>query len=234
MATDVDLLRHPIDVVAWARRVAIPERGIDMIRQIFSSQPDRRTRAGHTNMPVRFQSRKMGCTIQTEARTSELPAVIVEYEHNADVLAFLDQPHPRIRFCYLRDGRKVTFDSTEDFFVIRRQNAGWESWKTEEDLMTKATRDPARFVRTPDGWRCPPGEQFAAQFGLTYRLRTPAELNDNLVRNTDFLADYMTGKHEVAESVREAILEIARRRPGITVRDLIEAGLSPDRTYEHE
>ena len=51
---------------------------------------------------------------------------------------------------------------------------------------------PHRYCRDAVGhWRCPPGERFAAHFGLVYRLRSSSEIDWVLQRNLRFLNDYL-------------------------------------------
>src|SRR6185312_2280677 len=64
-----------------------------VLQQIRSSPPARRVGSGGKNVPVRYQSRKMGQTIQAESRTVELAGVYL-MEHDPEVLEFWDQPPP--------------------------------------------------------------------------------------------------------------------------------------------
>lgn len=80
-----------------------------------------------------YPSRKMGVTIQFESHTVELGAIYL-MEHDEVVLEFYDQ-QPSFKLSYrTASGRKTTHFYTPDFFVIRKDQAGWEEWKTEEQL----------------------------------------------------------------------------------------------------
>ena len=57
-----------------------------------------------------------------------------------------------------KNNRKVTVNSTPDFFVIRENEAGWEEWKTEEELLKLSQQSPNRYVRDLEELRCPPGK----------------------------------------------------------------------------
>lgn len=64
---------------------------------------------------------------------------------------------------------------TPDFFVIREKDAGWEEWKTEEDLRRLSERNPNRYCAGVAGrWCCPPGTAYAERLGLYYRVRSSA------------------------------------------------------------
>ncbi|MFZ3331156.1 MAG: hypothetical protein WA197_11035, partial [Candidatus Acidiferrales bacterium] len=66
-------------------------------------------------------------------------------------------------------GKHLGVLHTPDFFVIRTTGAGWEEWKTEEELLHLAERSPNRYLAAEDGhWCCPPGEACARDFGFYY------------------------------------------------------------------
>jgi len=121
------------DLNAWYKRLGIAERTQVVIDQIRSSNPERRVRGGRSNVSGQYPSRKMGVTIQFESHRVEL-AGIHEMEHDARVLEFFDQPPPIILAYNSAQGRPLSVRHTPDFFVLRQDGAGWEEWKTEEDL----------------------------------------------------------------------------------------------------
>ena len=109
-------------------------------------------------------------------------------EYDSQVVEYYDQPKA-IRLEYLApSGRYISTDHTPDFFVLRTDGAGWEEYKTETRLLELAVTQPYRYQRTQDGgWRCPPGEAYAQQLGLTYRVRSSAALDPTYIRNLIFL-----------------------------------------------
>lgn len=67
---------------------------------------------------------------------------------------------------------------TADYFVFRSDSAGWEECKPIEKLLQFAQQGSKRNVLDAKGqWRCPPGEAFAATYGLTYRVRASEQIN---------------------------------------------------------
>lgn len=55
---------------------------------------------------------------------------------------------------------------------------GWVECKPEPELRKSHESGSERYV--PDdhgGWRCPPGESFAAQFGLGFQVRSDKDIN---------------------------------------------------------
>src|SRR5437879_3892251 len=167
---------------AWCERTKVSVHARSLIDRIRSSSPVRRVGGGQNNVSGRFPSRKMGVTIQFESHRVEL-AVVYEMEHDSDVLEYYDQPSSILLEYEARTGRHLAVVHTPDYFAIRRQSAGWEECKTEEELGTLAEKSPNRYCRREGLWCCPPGEQHARRLGLYYRVRSSAETNWVYQRN---------------------------------------------------
>jgi transposase InsO family protein len=166
----------------------------------------------------------MGVTIQFESHRVELAAVY-ELEHNRDVLEYWDQPNS-IKLDYeSAHGRHLGVLHTPDYFVIRRTEAGWEECKTEEDLRRLAERNANRYFHDDNGrWRCPPGEAYAHDLDLYYRVRSSRDINWVFQRNIQFLEDYLRADSSgPTTAVRENVLAFVSASPGITLSDLFEA-----------
>lgn len=203
----------------WSQ--AFPEPTRALIDGIRSSAPSRQVGGGRSNVSGRYPSRKMGVTIQFESHRVEL-AFVHQMEHDPDVLEYYDQP-PAIPLEYeSAKGRRVMVMHTPDYFVIRRGTGAWEECKTEDDLVKLAAKSPNRYRRGgDDGWCCPPGEAYAATFGLYYRVRSSAEINWVYQRNLHFLEDYFRSDSAVPEEcAREPVLAQVRAEPGISLSHL--------------
>ncbi len=179
------------EVARLCERLGLSGEAMAIVDTIRSSPPTRRVRSAAGNVSVRYPSRKMGVTIQAESHRVEL-AGLYEYEHDQQVLEFYDQP-PAIKLIYqAKNGRQVGVWHTLDYFVLRADGIGSEEWKTDGGLERLNQTMPHRYCRDAVGhWRCPPGERFAAQFGLVYRLRSSSEIDWVLQRNLRFLNDYL-------------------------------------------
>ncbi len=187
MLTENELLRLYI-------QQNIPLIGRKVVDTIRTSDPVRRVGGGTHNVATRFASRKMGCVIQAESHKGELPAIYF-WEHDPNTYEFYDQPS-KVKLNYQNaDGKHVSHLSTPDYFLIQENWMGWVECKPEEQLKASYESGNTRYV--PDGnggWRCPPGEEFAAQFGLGFKVQSTQETNWMLVRNLEFLSDYLQGK----------------------------------------
>jgi putative transposase len=222
------------ELTLWYERLKLPTEAQTIIDHIRSSDPARRVGGGRRNVTGRYPSKKMGVSIQFESHRVEL-AAIYEMEHSSDVLEYYDQPQS-IKLLYASaSGRRMGVLHTPDFFVLRENSAGWEEWKTEEDLPKLAEHNDNRYRKEDKRWRCPPGEGYAAQFGLSYRVRSSQEIDWKLQRNVQFLEDYFRGDSAVVPAtIREHVLSYVAALPSITLRNLIEttSGIAtPDQIF---
>ncbi|MDJ0719530.1 MAG: DDE-type integrase/transposase/recombinase [Prochloraceae cyanobacterium] len=217
---------------AWCDRLKLSHQAQELIQRIRTSEPSRSVGGGSKNVFGRYPSRKMEVTIQFESHKVELP-FIYQLEHDDNVLEYYDQP-PSIKLDYQgKNGLKLGVLHTPDLFVIRKNSAGWEECKTEEQLKKLAKKSPNRYILSEaNRWYCPPGEKYASQFQLYYYLRSDSEINWNLQRNLVFLEDYLRTKNlEVQTSTEKKILNIVTEQPGITLAELLNSGVFADDIY---
>jgi putative transposase len=205
----------------WLKKLDLPAQAENMIRQIRSLPPARRVKGGAGNVCGRYPSRKMGVTIQFESHRQEL-AAIFEFEHDCSVCEYYDQPPP-IKLNYLgRNGRRIGVIHTPDYFALRTDSAGYEECKPEAELLRLAKQSPERYRRDEAGpWRCPPGEQFAGQYGFYYRLRSDVSIDWIWQRNIRFLEDYLRADTPPVEaSTHQAVCALVAGNPGISLECL--------------
>jgi putative transposase len=217
---------------AWCDRLKLSHQAQELIQKIRTSEPSRNVGGGSKNVFGRYPSQKMGVTIQFESHKVELPH-IYQLEHDYNVLEYYDQPNS-IKLEYQgKSGRKLGVLHTPDFFVIRKNSAGWEECKTEEQLKKLANKSPSRYILFESHqWLCPPGESYAAQFQLYYRLRSDSKINWNLQRNLVFLEDYLrVEKLKVEDSVKTKIVNLIANKPGTTLSELLDLETSADDIY---
>ncbi len=216
MLTDVDLL-------AWYKKLGLTESAGAVIDHIRSSDPARRVGGGCRNVSGFYPSKKMGVTIQFESHRVELAAVY-ELEHDDSVLEYFDQP-PSFKLAYeSADGRHLGVLHTVDYFVIRKDAAGWEECKTEDELVVLNRKNPNRYARNQqDRWICPPGETHAAAFGLYYRVRSSRDIDWVYQRNIQFLEDYLRALVAATVQAHQAIVAHVGAMPGISLQELFDA-----------
>jgi transposase InsO family protein len=164
----------------------------------------------------------MGVVIQFESHKNELPHIRT-LEGDEDVIEFYDQAS-QIKLNYVGlDGRNKGTYHTPDFFVIRKDSAGWEECKTEQSLLELELRSPNRYRRNDNGtWFSPPGEEHAALFGFYYKIVSSKSINWTFQRNLEFLEDYFrVNTPEIPPSSRESVLAQVSSNFGITLEDLL-------------
>ena len=208
----------------WCWQLSLSDQAKAVITRIRTSNPSRRVRSYVGNVSGTYPSLKMGFAIQFESHRNELPFAY-QIDHDPDVLELYDQPAGEIKLTYRNkdDTRNVTTRHTPDFFVMRKDGAGWVECKMEEDLVRLEKEKPFRYQKRDDGsWHCSPGEAYAAQFGLTYRLFSSAEIDWIAVDNLRFLADYLRkSPPPVPTDVALAIRTTVMSQPGIRLSNLI-------------
>ncbi|MBD2731807.1 TnsA endonuclease N-terminal domain-containing protein [Nostoc sp. FACHB-892] len=201
----------------WCKQQQLTAQTLLLIAAIRAAPPSRRVQGRAKNVSGVYPSRKMGQTIQFESHTVELWA-IYQMEHDPQVLEFYDQPPPfKIQY-QNQNGRKIGHYHTPDFFVLRLSGAAWEEWKTETELKRLAQKYPSRYQKTETGhWHCPPGEAYAASYGLKYHVRTDTELNPIFTQNLMFLEDYFRFTANIPHFITEQILAAVQATPGTTI-----------------
>ena len=219
------IMTRPLDGVAlpaYFRRLGLGPEAQELLTHVRSSPPHRTPGSRAGNMLVCYPSTKMQCVIKAESAKVEF-AFLLEAEHSDDVLEFFDQPPP-IPLEY-RDRRNHMQRPlhTADYFVFRSHSAGYEECKPVEKLIQLAQTHPNRYVLDDRGqWRCPPGEAFAAKYGLTYRVRASDQINWAAQENWLYLEDYYNDLDQlrVSEADLAALYQIVADSPGITLADL--------------
>lgn len=107
---------------------------------------------------------------------------------------------------------------------MENNSAGWIECKPEEELKKLIKKQPNRYYcDTDSNWGCPPGEEYAKQFGLNYTICSDKEFNWTIQRNFLFLEDYYRAESLVVdESVKNSIITILSEQTGITLAELID------------
>ncbi len=225
-------MAKPLDGIAlltYFRRLHLSKKTQDLLTEIRESLPSRTPTARRGNMPVWHPSKKMQCIIKAESAKVEFP-FLLQAEHDEDVLEMWDQP-PSIPLEYFdKRGRLQHPMHTADYFVFRYRQCGWIECKPAQELGRLVEKQPNRYVLDEEGrWRCPPGEAFAAKYGLTYQVWSSDNINWAVQDNALFLEDYYQDLDRL--TVPEASLAILHQQveahPGLTLADLEQASEVP-------
>ena len=200
-------------------RFAVPETGRRLLIQALGSEPVRRVGGGRGNVAVRYNSRKMGCLIQAESRSVELPFVY-RCEVDPYVLLYLCQPvRLHVRLCDSR-GRSRLRPYVPDFLVYDdRKGFHFVECKPVSALEADQAKPCPKFARGADGcWTFPAAEEALREYGLPHRVFTSDEVNPVWDRNVRFLADYVgAGEPDGVAGVRQEL----GRKGSVRVRELL-------------
>lgn len=209
----------------WCRAHALAPSTCDYLSRIRGSQPVRHVTSRANNVSGAYPSQKMGVTIQFESQNPELWAIVM-MDHDPEVLEFFEQPDT-FKLRYLdKTGKKMQGHYyTPDFLVLRKDSVCFEEWKREDDLKHLQARAPFRYQQQKDGsWRCPSAEEAVASLGLTFRVRSSAELHPIYVDNLLFLEDYFDMTLAVPVQAQTTILKLIRETPGLPLSALASDG----------
>ncbi|MDD2270959.1 MAG: DDE-type integrase/transposase/recombinase [Desulfuromonadaceae bacterium] len=207
---------------SWVYKHKIPAHAVNIIRQVRENEPFRRVQGGKSNVAGRYPSRKMGCIIQFESHQVEFPFA-VDFENDEEIIEFYDQP-VSVKLTYKNiKGRHLGIISRPDYFLIQSNGtAGWVECKTEEELIRLSEKAPNRYCKDEKGcWRSPPGEEYASQYDLFFKIMSSAEINWFFFRNLIFLQDYQREESMVAPEIQAYITTIVESNQGISLLDLL-------------
>ncbi len=211
-----------IEFLAYCHRLNFPKETQELLKSIRSSPPSRTPGARHGNMPVWYPSKKMQCIIKAESTKVEFP-FLLQAEHDQEILEVWDQP-PSIPLEYLdRRGHLQQPLHTADYFLFRDTSAGWVECKPAQELSRLAQKQPNRYVQDEHAtWRCPPGETYAAKYGLTYHVWASDQVNWAMQDNTLYLEDYYQHLEQlvVPQETLQHLHKLVDEHPGITLSDL--------------
>ncbi len=207
---------NPQEWIEWCQTLKLPNETKELINSIRCAPPARRVQGRAGNVSGTYPSKKMGFCIQFESHKVELWA-IYQMEHDQEVLEYYDQP-PAFPIKYQnKSGRKIGHYHTPDFFVLRKEGAAWEEWKTETQLQKLSEKYPTRYQKNKNGnWICPPGIAHAEPLGLKYYVRSDAELEPIFIQNLIFLEDYLKFTPKIPPQIQAQIIEKVTASPSIT------------------
>jgi putative transposase len=207
--------------INWANQRGLTEMAKQTISNIRTAPPSRLvgTTRRQSNVSGTFPSRKMGLKLQFESRTIEWPFLYLA-DNDPSVLEIYDQP-PAFKIGYINNGKPVSHLYTADFFLLKKESAGWVELKTTADLQELSAKWPERYVYTEGKWKCPPAEAHAARFGLTFTILTEHDLPKTLIRNYSFLNSYYSAQSTLNQGKLELITADVAKAPGVTIDQLL-------------
>ncbi len=212
-----------------------PDVGQTRIRRIRDSLPSRTVKTNKMSGKVRYTPLKMPFVVEAEATSTEY-AAIVEWDHDEETVEFYPQPESIVISYLVRDtGRRTTVPITPDYLRITNSAFIFVECKREDELIKLARKMPHRYQRNEQGgWRSPPAERAAAEFGCQFEVRSSAQNNWTLIENMELLKDYYIGGLQTVPKEHTTLLFKRLQKEGwISIFDLIhmEPFLPADAVY---
>lgn len=210
-----------------------PQAGRKMILKARKDAPVRPVLSNSSNLISHYPSQKMQRVIATESHTVEFAAML-QYECDQEILEYFAQPLQVDHVLTSPSGKTERLLHTPDFLFITAEGFFVEEWREETRLLKLAIRKPDRFIREASGWRFPLAEDYFAERGITYRLRSAEELPRQYIQNLEFLRSYFEAScappnAEELKLLREAFED----RPSIYLSELANLpGISSDAVYK--
>ena len=134
----------------WSRKLSLPPKTVALIQEIRHSPPSSAVQGAAHNVHGNYPSPMMGMTNPFESHTIELRR-LKKFEFEPGVLEVWAQARP-IRLRYTGpSGKRINKRHWPDAFVIRKESAGWEEQKTEEELLRKKDQRPNLYQRDENG-----------------------------------------------------------------------------------
>lgn len=208
---------------AYADRHGLTPTARAVVRHIRTSAPSRRVSSSKANVSSRYASVKMGCVIQAESHHNELAAVI-GWDYDERTYEFYDQP-PQIKLSWKnRNGHRYSYLATPDYFILQEGFVGWVECKTEDWLKAKAAEGSGAYVCDEKGlWHHLPGEAYAAELGMQFKLRSSKENDWTAIRNTEFISDYLDVSAPIPSPAElQSIAKLFTKKSWIRLKDLLE------------
>jgi putative transposase len=210
-----------------------PEAGRSMIRKARKEAPVRQVRSNSSNLITRYPSQKMQRVIETESHTAEFAAMFL-YECDSSILEYFAQPMEVNQALVLPSGKRDRLQHTPDFLLITPDGFMVEEWRYEARILKMALKRPDRFIRQESEWRFPQAEDYFAEWGISYRLRSAEELPRQYIQNLNFLRTYFEAGCPAPNQEEMKVLKQAfEDRPSIHLSELVGwPGLTSDTVYK--
>jgi putative transposase len=216
---------NAIELEMYFAKLGTPIAGRQFVMKARRESPVRKVQSRIGNVITKYQSRKMGVTVDVESRTVEFPALI-NYEFDSQVLEYYAQP-AKLDIIATDGGLKKPYrlQHTPDFLLLYSDKIVIDEWREEVRLQKLAGKYPGRYEYEEGKWRMPEVEAQLREMGIHYQIRTPDEHPQQFIRNIQFLADYLTVDFPPVEvdtlaSIRLCFVEHAF----ISIADLIATG----------
>ncbi|MFP3554621.1 transposase family protein [Paraburkholderia sp. SIMBA_049] len=133
---------------------------------------------------------KMGIQIHMKEKSISRPASL-HYIFDDAIDGYIDQPFElNLRYAGKR-GKVIVQNVTPQYLIWGEDGFRLQDWETPAAIRGLVSKNPYRYVQSGDELRSPPAEEAARTLGLSYEIRSTAEIAEMQVRNWDYLRTYL-------------------------------------------
>lgn len=166
----------------------VTEAGLKYIERCVANGPSRAVNQNRVSVVVRLPNPTTGVM---DACESDGEFAFAESRlSDPRTLLLTGQPEEVNLSYFAESGRRRTYTVHCDFLLLSEDFTGLVEHKTESELSTLATKDPACWQKAEEGWRSPPREEAALKLGLQFAIVTAADVNQVRLANFRLLEDY--------------------------------------------
>lgn len=213
--------------------VRLPQPGRDYVDACIRNGPSRPVQGSNGNNTFTYYCEKTQATLKLESRRGE-QAMAVLLDNDPRVVAFFAQP-PRVSLDIKREdgSRATTVPYTPDFLVVADNRIVVIETKDSVALLERSLKNEYQFYRDTHGvWHYRAAEEYFANLGMQYELKSTGDLPPALVGNLRFLEEYSHDtcpplSESEADSVRVPVME----RGFVPIHELLAGGATADHVY---
>ena len=170
----------------------VTEAGLKYIARCLANGPSRSVSQNRVSVVVRLPNPTTGVM---DACESDGEFAFAESRLSDPRTLLLTGQPELVQLSYLAEsGRRKTYPVHCDFLLLSEDFTGLVEHKTESELLTLATKDPACWQKTEEGWSSPPREEVAKRLGLQFAIVTAADVNQVRLANFRLLEDYFDAR----------------------------------------
>lgn len=209
------------ELEAYLEQHSVPPAAQAYIRRVRSSPPARLIGGGRTNVPIWYQSKKMGRTIGCESATVE-GTYALDCEMDSDVFEYWDQPEQVSVVRTTSGGKKRRGTYTADFLVLLASGPVVAQIKSETEVIRLLEERPSDWRKEGNSFHYAPADVAYAEIGLPHIVIPVA--SNSLIRSANnklliqSLAHEESSDTELIAKIEQALAEKA----SMTLRELAE------------
>jgi len=191
--------------------------------QAARENPPRR-RVGGTRFRAvasHFPSPKMGCTIQAESRTGELP-LVHRLELDDDVIEYYDQPFSVI-VSAIRRGRRQPWTYTPDFLVLRAETIEVIEARPAKWIFENQVDHPDEWTEARGRLVCLPYAKPFQENGIEFFVHRNEDINSIEAANLVLLVAAKSKFSGASDKLLKRAHSYIRKHKVVTIHDLVEA-----------